>query len=780
MNVPESLSRQSSINLPRIATAADCERFTVKNSICLWGSGGKAQSVEVFCHFKDVLEKHGHNVIFFVKSDGLDLLDKFCNLSEQRNIYICDNPDLLKYCPNIALLIAPENIGERPAGFSGKMCILQHNASVNSMGLSADYTLTSGVPSENFPFERYPNTLKYSRYLTFIPANLKFGMLSCMSKEKYIKGLYIVFYPTAIVVSEEVGIVLNSTLKNQYIQLIEEILVKYPKYKFVLIPYKTDIDSEFYRDIENTFKDNERFIYEVNFNNYHWLAVADICITDASNIVRTFSLSTLRPAIKMKIQTASGQTASGEATFLQTNFGYSTSDVPQTMLAIADALASMPEWEQRLAAQRAQLFPYPETSAEHLARHIPQMLNGEHVAGWTRIDKKNTPSATVADWLRLLKSPIASWLPDYTPAPNLYAYAARELGHNAQVCLAVNRAYIRLWPSHRINAFHFTKMLEASLPACPPRYLRGMLRHIIKKNPAHIAAHTYFSETCTLHYPHDPGLKESLCVIRDALPLQSAALVAMATRLLRLHGLVSSKDLLQHMETSFAGRTQWFDVCYPVYAALLYESTPETLPDFLSAWRSLAHPDPNLLSFVVFTLFSRWPNRLTIPPDFWRYGKFTANVTALFTQEQNRLEAEQILQQLLPRDYPTETAQIYFQLAYIHAARNNLDEAMACIDKAMDVQPNSQGLCHAFSDFMMQQGNVDALERVLRKVLEINPRVSWAYIKMAWLCELCENLDGAILCVRKAIELEPKVARHHAALEKYIKRKVASTKKADI
>ncbi|MDL2272115.1 hypothetical protein LJC23_03685 [Desulfovibrio sp. OttesenSCG-928-I05] len=769
--------------IPKLETPADCERAMAtlesKASVCLWASGGydgnapgSRQSVELFLYFKSILEKHQHSVVLFIRSNGIPLLEKFQHLASPHHVYECNDFSLLKHCKQINLVCSYEYVlPERPQGYTGKILIFPHNATVPAIPshpavLSADYAISplKNPVATSFPFHKYPNMVKHGRFITFIKGNPKFDILAHRHSESSTQGKkYISFYPTLLSVSSlklkrhGIDIHFDKKLQATYCDIIEKTIETYKDHTFVLRPDTFNIHSPFYSGIAKKFQNNKRFIYDTDGDNYRYLAVSDICMTDSSNIVRTFSMALFRPSIDLHICSDKNRD------MVKHDFGYYVHNVEQAMQAIADAYRTMPEWQRTLRDQRAKLFPYPETTCEHIARHIPQIFSGENVADWTAIDKHDTPCTTVADWLRLLKGPDSSWLHVF-PTPRLYPWAESKLGHNAIVALAALRAYLRQWSTSvdQNTLVTYKHQTDICLEACSPHHAYGMLRHMTRKNPDNLAAHVYFVETLTRYFPQDPLLSASLRAIAAKFPLQEIVISHMAARLLRLHDAMPAKKLSHLFATSFQwGPYDWPARFHPVYAGLLYEGNPAELKSFLSQWQASISGiyGINFLAFTILAhLASHDAGTESLPRSFWLNGEFRDNLTQYFTRKQLD-EAAAALRALLLQSSPIQAVEINIHLARLYAAADKQPESLSCARAAEQTQlpPHLLWLHSKLADFYRARSDYKAIERITQKAIQKDPNQGWAHAHLSFALAARGAQDEALASARTAVAVNPDV-----------------------
>jgi tetratricopeptide (TPR) repeat protein len=122
-------------------------------------------------------------------------------------------------------------------------------------------------------------------------------------------------------------------------------------------------------------------------------------------------------------------------------------------------------------------------------------------------------------------------------------------------------------------------------------------------------------------------------------------------------------------------------------------------------------------------------------------------------KEENRLK--DLLQVLEERAHTRGSAKDWFELAYYHAEIKNLESAVACYDKALEIDPRNasvwifKGL--SLKNLSRHQSAIDCYN----KALEINPQNAYAWSFKGEALDNLSQYESAIDCYDKALKIDP-------------------------
>ncbi len=90
-----------------------------------------------------------------------------------------------------------------------------------------------------------------------------------------------------------------------------------------------------------------------------------------------------------------------------------------------------------------------------------------------------------------------------------------------------------------------------------------------------------------------------------------------------------------------------------------------------------------------------------------------------------------------------------------------MDEAIACVKKAIELNPKFPGGHNSLGNALRDKGQVDEAIACHKKAIELDPKFPGAHFNLGNELRDKGQVDEAIACYRKAIELDPKYAVAH-------------------
>jgi Flp pilus assembly protein TadD len=127
------------------------------------------------------------------------------------------------------------------------------------------------------------------------------------------------------------------------------------------------------------------------------------------------------------------------------------------------------------------------------------------------------------------------------------------------------------------------------------------------------------------------------------------------------------------------------------------------------------------------------------------------NLGLLMGEQGRSAEAERALRAALKAD--PQMAAAAYNLGVI-LGEKNLDEAVACCQKAHDLRPGDPKYAHTLAFFQRQKGNVDEAIRLLRQVIQNEPLYLNAYLLLGEIYEKRRDFSRAATVYRDALKLE--------------------------
>ena len=103
-------------------------------------------------------------------------------------------------------------------------------------------------------------------------------------------------------------------------------------------------------------------------------------------------------------------------------------------------------------------------------------------------------------------------------------------------------------------------------------------------------------------------------------------------------------------------------------------------------------------------------------------------------------------------------------LGTVLAGKGHLDEAIACYNKAIELDPKYAGPHNNLGVALKDKGQLDEAIACYKKAIELDPKFAEAHTSMGSAMSSKGQLDEAIAWHRKAIELDPKLAAAHTNL----------------
>jgi len=112
-------------------------------------------------------------------------------------------------------------------------------------------------------------------------------------------------------------------------------------------------------------------------------------------------------------------------------------------------------------------------------------------------------------------------------------------------------------------------------------------------------------------------------------------------------------------------------------------------------------------------------------------------------------------------DIQPDNAEAHYYLADLLLKQGKVDEAIAHYQKAFERQPDTDDYRSALGELLLKQGKADEAIAHYQKVLQISPGLAGTHNDMGLAFGLKGNVDEAIVHYQKALEINPNLAEAH-------------------
>lgn len=350
----------------------------------------------------------------------------------------------------------------------------------------ADYLCVNTPAKMRWTFEKFPRqfTIHQQGHLALLPTGyLKLDLLLEARNHNYdgAEGPVFLFHIGDIYVLKRCGFATTDGFINAWREMARNLLAKWPKGKVVFRPMAGNRNFPEIQLLAEYVSTDRQLILDLNDDNIFWLSRADYYMTDISTAWDNWMFSSLRRAILLQYTPDNKDSSLS----LQPGLIQSTPD------GIADAVKRLPaedsRWRSRLLYQRRTRHPFAGHAFERLAGMITRIIAGNDDSAWPRIDKANEVCTTLADTLRL-----TGWFcgrdNPFQGEFHFFLPMIRSLpgGNDCRVGLLLFNGGLVIYDPQRdptMTAQVLAPLLEHCLKACPPAWVRRVIRFCLKKNP---------------------------------------------------------------------------------------------------------------------------------------------------------------------------------------------------------------------------------------------------------------------------------------------------------
>jgi predicted O-linked N-acetylglucosamine transferase (SPINDLY family) len=132
-------------------------------------------------------------------------------------------------------------------------------------------------------------------------------------------------------------------------------------------------------------------------------------------------------------------------------------------------------------------------------------------------------------------------------------------------------------------------------------------------------------------------------------------------------------------------------------------------------------------------------------------------------------ETEQLAKEML-QSAPTLFA-LHHMLGAALAGQNQLDAAVASIERAIQFKPGSAELHNDLGNVLQMQGKLEAAAAYLQHAIQCNPNLATAQYNLGHVLQTQGKLDAAMACYENAIGIRPDHAKAHYNLANVLREK---------
>ncbi len=117
--------------------------------------------------------------------------------------------------------------------------------------------------------------------------------------------------------------------------------------------------------------------------------------------------------------------------------------------------------------------------------------------------------------------------------------------------------------------------------------------------------------------------------------------------------------------------------------------------------------------------------------------------------------AEKKVNNLFKESAEVHSPVFYDILIRLHEEKNEPEKKLLAIKEAQTRYPELERFQISYVNMLMEMGNLEEAERVCQKLLNTNPHTSQAYLSLAQMSEIRNNIESALNFYKKALEKDP-------------------------
>lgn len=378
----------------------------------LWATGCPRQNVDVLWRLREELLKIGVPVVFFFNVSALPMLRSLLgtepSIESGRDLYQLDDPRFFHLLSFVDVLVANDTF----VGFYGarhiraKLVGLPHCANVTNptfWNYYYDYFVSDKNELRDFDYSFYINRGKIRRNSSFTQLVVGYPKLDLLLEER--KKSYSTTYSVLLIYLVYVDYSVNqqNISPEKYVEIWSDVISAFLEWRsdgmVVFRPTMPDRQHPLVREILGKFAESGRVFLDDDDDNKFWLARAKYFVTDLSQGYINFSMTAMRPSIRMFHRWEEHKPKRDE-------WGWVIA-TPAPLVSLLEQMDRDEKcWARILKVRQKCEMPTLGRNFTLLAGMVKRILQDDDDPMWLKLDKGNTPCNTTADMLKI----VAKWV----------------------------------------------------------------------------------------------------------------------------------------------------------------------------------------------------------------------------------------------------------------------------------------------------------------------------------------------------------------------------------
>ncbi len=171
-------------------------------------------------------------------------------------------------------------------------------------------------------------------------------------------------------------------LKPDPAKILAALLQHLPDYRIAFRPYPTSQDVEFGRGLVSELRHDGRLVLDLTATGADFQREAAVCVTDSSSSAITFSISTRRPLVFVRLDD------SGKGEPHEIPFGFKATSLAGLVKAVRLGCEAHPDLCERISDDRDTALYNVSTAADYLARSLPLFADRKSNPEWLSIERR--------------------------------------------------------------------------------------------------------------------------------------------------------------------------------------------------------------------------------------------------------------------------------------------------------------------------------------------------------------------------------------------------------